>query len=518
MKLKLLYASLGLTLCMGCHDFLDVKPVGKLIPTEVEEFENLLNNENTVNWYYKDNNQGSLLATMTDNFEISENQANYSYTATSYTVERYTAYIFKRPYRNPVNTDHFWEWGTYRAAGLLNNVIDGVEDAKTAKTAVLADELAAQAKAARAWGYLTMAMIYGPVYDPASANDTKTIPYRTSASPAEANPDRATTAEVFKLAKEDIEFALEHAPDNVANPSRMNKCAVQALMAYYYMFTRDFGKMLEYADMAWKTALAQRGSVDQLIYNYNEFYYEEDPAVNPSPGTDAEVNLDLKGPDELLNQTYHREILLYRRIAYGRSSSGGYPSKEFLSLFDTEKDLRYKLFALNGLGYSKEVGDTKYDDGVVRQYYQEDKMEMTQGFSYPEVLLMRAEAYARTHNTTAALADLNTLRKYRYSQEGGTDLENGSTLSEDQLLEEILKERRRELPFSTFQRFLDLKRLALDTGKPWCKTTVEHKVGNKTYSAPVNSEYFILPIPNNIIMYNPHWGLKQNTTPYDPKG
>ena len=87
---------------------------------------------------------------------------------------------------------------------------------------------------------------------------------------------------------------------------------------------------------------------------------------------------------------------------------------------------------------------------------------MTQGFSYPELLLMRAEAYARNSRKTEALSDLNTLRKYRYDNtQGSTDLPNGAALTEDQLLEEILKERRRELPIATFQRVLDLKRLAL---------------------------------------------------------
>ena len=52
MKAKLLTISLMVGLFMGCHDFLDVKPVGKLIPTEVEEFENILNNTYTVDWYY----------------------------------------------------------------------------------------------------------------------------------------------------------------------------------------------------------------------------------------------------------------------------------------------------------------------------------------------------------------------------------------------------------------------------------------------------------------------------------
>ena len=55
---------------------------GKLIPTEVEEFENILNNTYTVDWYYMDNNKGTLLASLGDNLQISENSANYNYTAT----------------------------------------------------------------------------------------------------------------------------------------------------------------------------------------------------------------------------------------------------------------------------------------------------------------------------------------------------------------------------------------------------------------------------------------------------
>ena len=32
--------------CSSCDDFLDVKPVGQMIPTEVTQFENLLNKMN----------------------------------------------------------------------------------------------------------------------------------------------------------------------------------------------------------------------------------------------------------------------------------------------------------------------------------------------------------------------------------------------------------------------------------------------------------------------------------------
>lgn len=514
MKNKLLYFLPIIGLLIACQDFLDVKPVGKLIPSEVSEFEKILNNSNTVRWWFMDNNRGTSLAFLGDNLEISSNMADYNYLETHPNIDRYAAYIFNPPYNNPQKPDYFWEYG-YRAIGLFNNVIEGVEGVKNEQTERLANELIAQARAGRAWAYLNMSMVYGPIYDPEVANDTRVMPYRTSASPLVPNPDLATTAEIFSLVKEDLEFALKNVPDQVGNPSRADKCTVQMLMAYYYMFIRDFDKMLEYADMAWETALLHKGNVDNMIYNYNKFYYLEDPSVSPSPGTDAEYYLELRSlEDDNLNQSYHRENLFYRTAATGGDEC--YPSVDFLNNFDQEHDMRYRLFALKARGYSSSVAGEIHDDGIRVLYLR--KMEMSQGFTYPELLLMRAEAYARTHNTKAALKELNLLRKYRYSNSNGTDLPGGDSFSEDQLLEEILRERRRELPIATFQRLLDLKRLSLDVGKPWCKTMVEHVIGSRIYSAPIRSEFFILPIPNNIIDYNPQWGLQLDPRPYIPKG
>lgn len=515
MKFKLLYLIAAFALLASCNNFLDVKPVGKLIPTEVGEFENILNNPNTVDDYLMDNNNGCLLSLLGDNLLLSENVANYFYTQTSPNVERYAAYTYKQPYNNPKMPNYFWNFGTYRAAGLLNNAIEGVESVRTPESNALANLIVSQAKAARAWGYLIMGLTYGPIYDPNGANDTKTIPYRTSGSPTEANPPLATTAELFSYVKKDLEDALEFAPATVANPSRASLSAAQALMAYYYMFTREFGEMYKYANLAWESSLAAKGSVDKLIYDYNLFYYEQNPSANPTPGTDVEAELNMKGPDDMMLMSSHRENLFYRVAPWPTVT---YPSDEFLALFDQQKDIRYKLWALKVLGYSKTVGNVEYNDGIRTDYLKYDKMVINQGITYPELLLMRAEAAARTNNLSGALADLNTLRHYRYvNTDGPTDLPGGESFNQDQLLEEILKERRRELPIESFQRFLDLKRYSLDTGKSWCKTTITHTIGSQSYTGEVNSTYFILPIANDIIELNPEWGLQKNEAPYLPK-
>ncbi len=143
-------------------------------------------------------------------------------------------------------------------------------------------------------------------------------------------------------------------------------------------------------------------------------------------------------------------------------------------------------------------------------------MHNNEGITYPELLLMRAEAQARMGELQGALNDLNLLRKYRYSGED-KDLPGGSSMTQDQLLEEILKERRRELPLSSYQRVFDIKRYVLDSGKPWCKTTITHKIGEKTYSTTVTKESFRMRIANSYIKYNPQWGLTEWNGTYDPK-
>lgn len=94
---------------------------------------------------------------------------------------------------------------------------------------------------------------------------------------------------------------------------------------------------------------------------------------------------------------------------------------------------------------------------------------------------------------------------------------DGAALSQDQLLNEILTERRREQPIASFQRTLDLKRYAQDAGKPWNKDIIEHKIDEKIYSKSINDAYYqSLPIDNVILQYNPQWGIAENDALSNP--
>ena len=179
------------------------------------------------------------------------------------------------------------------------------------------------------------------------------------------------------------------------------------------MFTRNWENMPSNCQKAWELALANRKNVDEMIYNFADFYYEATTEIHEESGVSPDIYMTLKGPDLLFDQTSNRENLLYRKAPWQSSCQRFYPSDDWASIFDKEKDLRWKKFALTNNGFKQTVGDVVYDDGIQLEYDRE-QLSVTVGVTYPLLLLMKAEAAARTNNLSDALADLNLLRKYRY--------------------------------------------------------------------------------------------------------
>lgn len=499
----------------SCSDYLDVAPVGKMIPTEVSQYENLLNNSYTVMDFMIDGpSRFSAYSMLGDNTRLSENHVKYQYTTSGSNLSLLAAYIFNDPIWEPTNQNYAWTSGLWLPMGYFNNVIEGV--AKIDPDSDYSKGVIAQGRAGRAWLYLNAAMAYGPIYDPSQANDTKILPIRTSGEPTVANGPLRSTVDILSLVKEDLDYACANTPVNVINPSRANRTAAYALRAEYHMFMRDWENMLADTRKAWSLALEEKGSVDALIYNLGDFEYRKTSTTRPAAGVDERYYMKLYGPDDDFTRTRNRENLLYRKPPIGAKYQQFYPSEDWMNIFDKETDLRWLQFAMMSPGYSKKVGSETHADGVQISYFRESNMSMTQGISYPILLLEKAEAEARTGNLTDALNSLNTLRRYRYKSTD-TNLAGGESMNQVQLLNEILNERRREQPLVSFQRVLDIKRYSIDNGMPWCKETIEHKAGDKVYSTSVTGKMFrSLPIDNGVIEFNPEWGLQPNLEPWEP--
>ncbi|UYQ91227.1 RagB/SusD family nutrient uptake outer membrane protein [Chitinophaga horti] len=493
----------------ACNKFLDVKPKGKLIPSTVADFDHLLDAEDIVRYPFVNNNSVSMLAYLTDNVTLSEGLGNVFYKANNNTsLDNYYAYTFRAPFKNPNSLEYFWNWGTYRAMKYFNNVISGVSALRTPENAAQSDAVMAQAYVNRAWAYFHTTMVYGPVYKPGGNNSTKTIPYLTDPDVNAPMPDLSTQEEVYTKVLADLHAGLAHAPVATNYPSRPNKAATQAMLAYYHLFTRRYDSVAYYANLAWTAASAK--GVDGVLYNFNSLTYA--PPGNP-------LSSAIVSPDSKINLPNSREILFFRNTdnTVGRITQS-YPSAEFIALFDAASDLRYKYYLITAPGYKTTYNGTAYDDGPRVQYYRGSltnslpRFQMTAGFTYPEVLLMRAEAYARLNRLPEAMSDVNLLRRYRFVT-GTPDL--AMPASQDEVIKLVLDERRRELPLGHIKRFMDLKRFCLEPDKPWGKTKVVHTLGSETFEGTIDAPLFVLPIPNTILRFNPQWGIPLDERPFN---
>ncbi len=121
------------------------------------------------------------------------------------------------------------------------------------------------------------------------------------------------------------------------------------------------------------------------------------------------------------------------------------------------------------------------------------------GIGTDELLLCRAEAAARLGNLERAIADMDYLCGHRYEEGGYVPF---GDIPEEELLDRILEERRKELVFRGL-RWEDLRRFA---GTRFEKT-VSRELDGTVYELPPGDPRYAFPIPLDEIQLN---GLEQN--------
>jgi len=377
-------------------------------------------------------------------------------------------------------------------------------------------QLIAQARAGRAWMYLMAGITYGPMYKKGGDNSAKTISYRTASNATQESPKLSTVVELFALVKADLEYAVVNCPSEVIKTVRVNKTSANAIMAQMYMFSADYENMFTYAKTAWDMLVSAKGE-ENILYNFNNFYFKPGVKV-PKVGEDHELYDALTDPSgDILNNTDNKEILLYRYCPLDGLASKA--SDEYIALFNAATDiegdrnsyadLRKKFFMLKVNTQAAEgacIRNVRFGNNLADF----TKMCGTQGISTPELLLMLAESAARTNRTTVALTALNLLRSKRYTPAAiSANSARINSLTGDNLIFEILKERQKELPCKSAKRFWDLKRYnASDPGKPWTKTQITRTVLGAQYTGIIGSDDYQLEIVNKFITFNPQWGLE----------
>jgi hypothetical protein len=310
----------------------------------------------------------------------------------------------------------------------------------------------------RAYAFHNLALEFAPLYDEATAETDRGIPLRLIPDP-EAPSIRASVKKTYDRILSDLKEASTLLPRTV-DAKRKNRPSVPAafaLLAKVYLSMSDYPNAKAWAD-------SSLGLYSKLL-DYN--------AVN---------NGFTNGNEEVL---YQSNLLSKTSTLYVTNC---YVDSVLYKSFQ-DQDLRKHLFftiANSGLP-------------VPRFSYSGDFTRFS-GLAVDEIFLIRAECSARLNLEKEALKDITTLLQKRWKNNAYSP---PSLSSATEVLELVLQERRKELVFRGL-RWTDLRRL----NKINPTITLTRLVNGKTLSLPPGDKRYVLPIPPDVIAFNP--GMPQN--------
>jgi starch-binding outer membrane protein, SusD/RagB family len=420
----------------ACTEKLNVKPnQGLQLPQTVGDYQALLDmpgmNTNVPGY-------GEVGA---DNYYVSDTR----YTLLPYQFDR-NAYVWAPEIFAPVDVVYDWQGGYLRIFN-CNLVLEGLTKLKDSTKTAAYKNVLGSALFLRAFSYYTMAQVFCPPYDSATAKTALGLPIRTSTDMEEVYP-RSRLQPTYDQIISDLQQALTALPDVTVYNTRPSKAAADALLSRLYLSVGNYDLAFQYADASLK--------LFPTLLNYNDY----DTTVSlPFPITNNEV------------------------LFWGQASTISIltPSNALVdtTLYNSYNahDLRRSLF------FKKTAAGHSF-----KGYYSNTSLAHFGGISAAEIYLNRAECYARKGQIQAAMDDLNTLLKTRWADGYFVPF---TAASADEALRIILTERRKELAFRGL-RWIDLRRLNKD---PRFAITLKRVVNGATDSLPPNDQRYTYPIP-----------------------
>jgi len=335
-----------------------------------------------------------------------------------------------------------------------NNLIDGVEKSSLSEASKTA--FSAEARAMRAWCYFELVREFSQAYvkDPNSPG----VPLYTTPTTAQTSGNaRAKLSEVYDLIISDLTFAAANLGTARQLKDVINKNVANGLLARVCLEKGDYAN-------AKTAAVAARTGYNLTVTDYN------------TPFTSVDKTEVIWGFPQASDQT----IYYGTPSAFWGASGTGYFNffidSNFVNTFRST-DVRAKTFTRTTAADFRKYRSNKF--GTTTNF--SDHIIMMRA---SEMYLIEAEAKARLGEADAGTF-LYTLQKNR---------DGSATASENtgqNLLNEILLERRKELYGEIGVSFLDIKRLNL----PLIRSN-GHPVSGRL-NIPAGSNIFTLKIPQS---------------------
>ena len=524
--MRYLYLPLGmlfLLLATSCSDFLTEEPRDEVSLGQF--FSEPAHAENAVNALYRD----GAPAMWMNGGVYSGRQIMYNGYLSGFIDDEYKG---QEPFIqfaqqlsvNAVNSDGFLNglWSQmYRVIGRSNNAIRYIPETP-GLTDAARSRLLGEARFFRSWAYFMLVRYFGDV-------PLITEPYESLDDIYRA---RTAAAEVYNAIVDDLNFAVNEAglsTDNmISNGYRVSQPAAAALLADVQLTRSGFPVQQDnYAAAAAAARKVIDGGSHSLIQHGLTADGEVDPEnsaynkIRRQQGIAQEFVYPIEFTIGISNSGYAqysypvpltRAVTSEGTVSFTINNGAYQPRDEFIRGFDMDRDLRIQNKQLFHNSVLDTAGNVISFDYTPYQWH-DDQAVYTGGqselevkaYGYAEVLLIAAEAIARSEGVTAeAVGYLTQVRSRAYYQETADGISGAlAGLSVQDFVEEVWSERFRELALDS-KLWFDMQRtrtypLTMESG------TIDFVplVGQKnTWGQTFQERNLLLPLPQQELQRN----------------
>ena len=443
-KLQIIICCINILFLTGCDkEFLDAKPdKSLLIPSALEDYEKIIFNEQIMTLFGPGvSNLCSDDSFLTDELmngdRFSENEKK--------------AYVWDNTMFVNVKLGTDWT-ESYQRVFYANVVLEGLIKLKpTTNDTLKWNTLYGSALFYRALGHYQLLNVFSPIYNEKDADSQLGIPIRLTAD-INDRPSRSSVRKSYETVISDLQNSITYLDKKVDRESLPDQASAWALLARVYLSMSKFSEALVCADESMK--------INSALIDFN--------------------TLDLKSAKPIpapMSANKNVEVLFFSQSS-GRwvFPSYGYINPDLIKIYD-DKDIRKLVFF-------KKSPNNLYQ--FVGSYNRTSLL--FNGLTTAEMLLIKSECLLRSGHALEARLLLSLLQNNRYTTGSAPNL---NVLTDSELLNEILLERRRELVYRDI-RWSDMKRLNLETEH---QTTIIRNVNGVEYKLLPNSTKYVLPIP-----------------------
>lgn len=393
----------------SCNDFLDKLPDNRVDPSTPDQLLLMLVDGYSTGNYAKycelsgDN--------IIDNNSPDENGVRYNLEADNVIDDEMFAWEDAKSDMDVDSPSHIWE-GAYHGIAVANHVLqlidqwraEGREFSEEDEAKIAAAE--AEAYLVRAYNHFVLVNVFAMPYGVNSETDLG-VPYVTEPeTEVLVHYQRNTVKEVYDLIEQDLLKGLDGVVDTYYDVPKyhFNSKAANAFAARFYLFKREYDKVITYADAVLGTGVATAPSMMRTYWSVN--YSNADANIQDYISAESQSNLMLVAT----NSGFWRTIGVGTRYGVNRDPMkatiyGSGPSWQnvaphpcFLGKLYINGVQEYGVYFLK-LGELFEYTDKVAGIGYVHIVRTE--------FTAEETLLCRAEAKIFTGDLQGAFEDLN---------------------------------------------------------------------------------------------------------------